>query len=234
MNSEEDVFSFNFWPSFADLMLSVVLILIIVIFVIYSVLSAGSVNLRHVQNRQRTFIEELAGLYGTKAVPDDTEEEVYSISIRGGASRDVIIRNEPTLQRFSFGSHILFAPDSVTLTENGRQVLRKLGVVLKKQLPLMKEIQIQGHADPVPTRRYRSNLDLAAFRAMEVYRFFQDSVGIDPAQHLMSATSFGAFKPVQRTENDSTYNQQRLEADNQNFRMKDRNRRIELIIFNRF
>lgn len=232
--SEEEPLSFNFWPAFADLMLSVVLILIIVIFVIYSVLSAGSVNLRHVQVRQQTMIEELAKLYGSTSALDSARSDVYAISISKKATRDVIIRNEPTLQRFSFGSHVLFASDDHVLTDNGRQVLRTLGVVLRKQLPLIREIQIQGHADTDRSKRFPSNLDLAALRAIEVYRFFQDSLKVDPARYLMSVTSFGEFKPVQRSDVDSLYTQKILHAHNFTEAQKSQNRRIELLLFYRF
>jgi flagellar motor protein MotB len=243
MNLEEDIFSFNFWPSFADLMLSVVLILIIVIFVIYSVLSAGSVNLRHVEERQHTMIDELATSYGTTAkelatkangkTAKDSKTKFYAIYIDRDTIPDVVVRNEPTLQRFSFGSHILFAKNGTELTDSGQQVLRSLGASLKKQLPLIREIQIQGHADPDTTRSYRSNLDLAALRAIEVYRFFQNAIGIDPAQHLMSATSFGEFKPVQRSDDD-TYSFKKLNAHNFTEAQKSQNRRIELLLFYRF
>ncbi len=229
---EEDALPFNFWPSFADLMLSVVLILIIVIFIIYSVLSAGTVNLRHVQKRQQTMIETMADTYGAK--PEELGKDVYAISINRKKNRDLVIRNEPTMQRFSFGSHILFPQDEYNLTAGGRAVLRNFGVILKKQLYQIREIQIQGHADPVPTSKHKSNLDLASLRAIEVFRFFQNSLGIDPAKHLMSATSFGEYKPVKRSVIDSTYSLSRILAQNFNDTQRSMNRRIELLLFYRF
>jgi len=229
---DEETFSFNFWPSFADLMLSVVLILILVIFLIYSVLSAGTVNLSHVEERQRVMIASLAASFGS--IPEETEKNIYVISISRSKTRDVIIRNYPTLQRFSFGSHILFPQDEYLLSENGKRVLKTLGGLLKQQLPKIKEIQIQGHADPVPTLKHGSNLKLAALRAVEVFRFFQQSVGIDPAQNLMSATSFGEYKPVQRSDDDESYNIKRLNAHNFIETQRTQNRRIELLLFYRY
>ena len=55
----------------------------------------------------------------------------------------------------------------------------------------------------------------------------QDSVGVDPASYLMSATSFGDYKPLQRAEDDSTYSRAQLATDNATTVLKDRNRRIE-------
>ena len=46
---EENTLDFNFWPSFADLMLILVLILVIVVFVVIAVISAGTVDLRTVE-----------------------------------------------------------------------------------------------------------------------------------------------------------------------------------------
>ncbi|MBF0539812.1 MAG: hypothetical protein HQL03_16345, partial [Nitrospirae bacterium] len=57
---QEDFSSFNFWPSFADMMLSVVLILVLVIFLVLTVLAAGSVNLKGVGRNQMEFINKLA------------------------------------------------------------------------------------------------------------------------------------------------------------------------------
>ena len=47
----------------------------------------------------------------------------------------------------------------------------------------------------------------------------------------MSATSFGEFKPVSRLDTDMTYDQSRLTKDNSTKNLKDRNRRIELLLF---
>lgn len=40
-----DKFGFNFWPSFTDLMLSFVLIVLIILFVVSKMLAAGNENL---------------------------------------------------------------------------------------------------------------------------------------------------------------------------------------------
>ena len=55
----------------------------------------------------------------------------------------------------------------------------------------------------------------------------------------MSATSFGEYKPVQRSTDDSTYTLEKLmehngmEHDGDN-KLKARNRRIEILLFYRF
>ena len=64
--------------------------------------------------------------------------------------------------------------------------------------------------------------------------FLEDSVGIDPAENLMSATSYGEFKPVQRSEGDFEFNRDKLLRYNLTPELKNRNRRIELLLFYRF
>lgn len=56
-----DKFGFNFWPSFTDLMLSFVLIVLIILFVVSKMLAAGSENLdkaRQSQEQIETQIED--------------------------------------------------------------------------------------------------------------------------------------------------------------------------------
>ena len=79
-----------------------------------------------------------------------------------------------------------------------------------------------------------SNLHLAALRAIEVYTFLQEQIHIDPATHLMSATSFGEYKPVQRSVRDSTYTPEKLKMHNSSKALKAQNRRMEILLFYRF
>ena len=111
-------------------------------------------------------------------------------------------------------------------------MLRVVGSKLRDQLQLIREIQIQGHADTVPSKRYASNVELAANRAIAVFKFLQDKVGIQPSEHLMSVTSFGEYKSVQRGEV-ASYTQEQLNADNISDEFKRRNRRIELVLIYR-
>ncbi|MBF0343622.1 MAG: OmpA family protein [Nitrospirae bacterium] len=221
--AEEDFSSFNFWPSFADLMLSVVLILVLVIFLVLAVLAAGSVNLKLVESNQMEIISKLADVYKTTPVVIDTHKY--------GISNDIIVVNDVTLQKISFSDQLLFGRDQYELTEEGKQTLTVVGGLLKSKLGFIREIQIQGHADTDASRQFKTNLELAGRRAMTVYSFLQSNVGINPAQHLMSATSFGEYKPVTRSEVDMSYTGKNLMEDNSTKEKKDKNRRIELLLF---
>jgi flagellar motor protein MotB len=228
---EDDILDFNFWPSFADLMLALVLILLLLLFMFTAVITIGTVNLEHIQKKQLVMVNSIAASYGVKAAPLPNEKDAYGISINVPNNYDIEIRNEPTLQRITFSDKILFEKDRYQITDKGRDTLLKVGQALKNMLPAIREIQIQGHADPDKTARYDSNVHLAAFRAIEVFRFLQKDVSIDPASHLMSASSFGEFKPLTRPQDGSNYDQEKLMRDNLSEEQKSKNRRIELLLF---
>ena len=231
---EENTLDFNFWPSFADLMLTLVLILVIVVFVVIAVISAGTVNLRPVEEKQMEMIHEIAEQYGAKPTEQKPGFFVLPIRLENGDYMEIAIQNEPTLQRFSFKDSILFKPEEYTLSISGEKTLLIVGTQIKTHLDYISEIQIQGHADPDPPSLYTSNLHLAVWRAIEVYRFLQKQVSIDPLTHLMSATSFGEFKPVQRSLQDNTYTKEKLKEHNSTKELKARNRRLEILLFYRF
>ena len=231
---EENTLDFNFWPSFADLMLILVLILVIVVFVVIAVISAGTVDLRDVEQKQIGVIQAIAAKYGVEPKQKENGTFVIPIPLVDSGSTEILIQNEPTLQRFSFRDSILFEPEEYRLTENGKKTLLIVGNQIKTNLDYISEIQIQGHADPTPPSLYTSNLHLAAWRAIEVYRFLQKQVPINPLTHLMSATSFGEFKPVQRSLQDSTYTITKLKEHNRTRELKARNRRMEILLFYRF
>lgn len=263
---EDNTLDFNFWPSFSDLMLTLVLILVIVVFAVVAAFSIGTDGLRaeliktkkemaevekeqkeiaeaiaKVKEKQETIIQEIAEAYNVEwedvenpqYEETETDSFVIPIHLEGGGSTEILIHNEATLQRYSFSDRILFEPDRYDLKAEGKETLRVVGREIKKNLKDIKEIQIQGHADPDPPAFVDSNLHLAALRAIEVYTFLQHSISIDPVRYLMSATSFGEYKPVQRSTDDSTYTRQKLIAHNSTPALKARNRRIEILLFYR-
>ena len=70
-------------------------------------------------------------------------------------------------------------------------------------------LRIEGHTDDSPIRitkkRYASNFDLAAARALSVLNYLRTAGRIDPSQ--MYIASFGPHRPV--TDNDSAAGQAR-------------------------
>ncbi len=230
---DENLLSFNFWPSFADMMLALVLVLCLALFLVAVVQTLGTVNLKEVQANQMSMINSLADEYNVK--PVKIAENVFGIYFNKTADPDIEIHNDLNSQRITFSDKLLFEPDHIDIKPQGEQVLLIVGVKLRTQLSLIREIQIQGHADTAVSKRYGSNVELAANRAIAVFDFLRSNkrVEIDPASHLMSVTSFGEYKSVQRGPDDTGYNMEKLQADNGNDDLRRRNRRIELVLIYR-
>lgn len=229
---EDKNLDLNFWPSFSDLMLLLVFVMVIMMtsFIVY--LAPNNMDLRTIQQNQMHFVNAIALGNNTEYIQDADNANLYHISTSSNSQNDIQIRNDAKVQLITFSTNILFEPDSYLLNEKGRDVLFQFGGVLKDNISMIKEIQIQGHADIEKTKRHGSNLRLAAFRAITVYDFLQQELGIDPSVHLMSVTSFGEYKPVQRSE-ESEFNSDQLKESNNTAEKKDANRRIEILLFYR-
>ncbi len=227
----ESSFDFNFWTAFADLMLSFILVLCMLLFVNVVVDKIGRINLTQVENNQKTVINSIAEKYGTTPIPLE-KENTFGISTDKSKNYDIKIQNDLNIQRITFADKLLFLPDGTEINLNGQKVLDIVGDIIRNQLPLIKEIQIQGHADTLNSKRFRSNTVLASERAISVLEYLQKK-GIDPASNLMSATSFGEFKPVQRIDNEGEYNSDLLKEHNIDENLRSQNRRIELVLIYR-
>jgi chemotaxis protein MotB len=110
---------------------------------------------------------------------------------------------------------ILFDSGKAEVKKSGREILGKVISILKDVND--KSIRIEGHTDDVPisralARRYPTNWELSAARAINVARHLQEQ-GIDPGQ--LSAVAYGEWKPV---------------ATNDTAEGKAKNRRIEIIL----
>jgi len=110
---------------------------------------------------------------------------------------------------------ILFDSGKAEVKKGGLEILGKVISILKDVND--KSIRIEGHTDNVQisrnlAKRYQTNWELSAARAINVARFLQDE-GIDPGQ--LSAVAYGEWKPV---------------GDNDTEEGKAKNRRIEIIL----
>lgn len=226
----KDKFGFNFWPSFTDLMLSLVLVVLIILFVVSKMIAAGSENLDRARESQKAIyaqIQEKIGNNYTIAIISDKDTNQTNETLKE-TKADITIINKLDRQTITFSDKILFDSGSSRLKQAGYQALAAVGPVIKDNIENISEIQIQGHADIDYTDEF--NLGLSANRAISVYMFLQHTVGIDPAEHLMSATSFGKYKPVGR-DVISDFNLEQLKQANATEELKARNRRIEIVLF---
>lgn len=233
----KDKFGFNFWPSFTDLMLSLVLVVLIILFVVSKMIAAGSENLDKARESQKVIqsqIQEQIGKNYTIAVISDKNDAASSksneetIEKMKNTKADITIIDKLDRQTITFSDKILFDSGESELKPAGKEILKVVGPVVADNLKNISEIQIQGHADIEYTDDY--NLTLASNRAIAVYKFLQSTVGIDPANYLMSITSFGKYKPVGREAGQSFDRQKLLEANIGKEAMA-KNRRIEIVLF---
>ena len=107
---------------------------------------------------------------------------------------------------------ILFDPGKIKLKKDGQAALKQLAAVLK-DIP-GRDYLIAGHTDniPIKTRRFKSNWELSAARAVQVVKFLQ-AEGLDP-KHL-GAAGFSEYDPV---------------GDNSTDGGRRTNRRIEIVL----
>ena len=114
---------------------------------------------------------------------------------------------------------ILFPSGEDHISDQGKEVLKRVGAVLKQARD--KTIRIEGHTDNVPIAkplkaRFPSNWELSTARATNVVRFLQDEAGIDA--NSLEAVGLGEHHPL---------------ASNKTPAGRSQNRRIEIILFPR-
>lgn len=134
-----------------------------------------------------------------------------------------------TKQVYSFGSGILFTSSRHELNDSGKDVLDWFGNVLAQSAQHIEEIQILGHTDTVPIAGNDDNMNLGWRRARSVFDHLIQRPELDPRRMLISATSYGEFRPVDRDPKGS-FSLHSLEVANVFSNQKDRNRRIEIAV----
>jgi peptidoglycan-associated lipoprotein len=110
-----------------------------------------------------------------------------------GSERDFIV---------NVGDRVFFQTDTTTLTEAGRETLRRQAAWLKLYPSV--RIQVEGHADERGTREY--NIALSARRS-NTTKAFLVSQGIDPSR--VDTISYGKERPVALCDAESCWSQNR-------------------------
>ncbi len=111
---------------------------------------------------------------------------------------------------------ILFSSGSSDVTNKGKAVLAKVSTVLKGVKE--NDIHIEGHTDNVPIgprikKKFPTNWELSTSRATHVVRFLAEQ-GVDP--NNLIAIGLSQYRPVESNDTDEG---------------KQRNRRIEIVLF---
>jgi chemotaxis protein MotB len=87
-----------------------------------------------------------------------------------------------------------FASGSADLKEQGKEILKDIGDVIKGNSDL--KVRIEGHTDDVPinSQRYRSNWELSSSRSLSVVQLLAEQTGMKPEN--MSAVGYGEYRPI--------------------------------------
>jgi chemotaxis protein MotB len=115
---------------------------------------------------------------------------------------------------------ILFPSGEAEITEEGLEVLERVGKVLKNTKDKM--IRVEGHTDNVPIHlnlqeQFPTNWELSTTRATNVVRFLQEKIGIKGAR--LHAVGLSEYHPV---------------ASNATSAGRSQNRRIEINLLPEF
>ena len=110
----------------------------------------------------------------------------------------------------------LFKPGEEKLSDEGLILLSKLGKILKNATK--GEIRVEGHTDDTKiggslAKKFPTNWELSAARAVNVVRYLQEETGIAPER--LVAVAYGQYKPL-------------LPNDTEEHRQK--NRRIVIVL----
>ena len=169
------------WPAFTDAMLAFVLVLVLMI--------AYQVGTQI----------EIAGPSQATILRDQSRVEalVDSLGFAGVAVETGVGRQEITL-----GQEVLFASAGTDLGPEGKRILAALAAAVTGEgVPSLREIQVAGHTDDVPTAT-ATNWELSSVRATNVVRYLAEA-GIDPAAVRLSGTGYGEFTPVASNADDA-------------------------------
>jgi chemotaxis protein MotB len=111
---------------------------------------------------------------------------------------------------------LFFDTGKANIKPDGKKLLLRIGKVLNKVPD--KNIRVEGHTDNVPIgpslkKRYPTNWELAAARAVNVVRFLQQEAKVDPRR--LSAVAYAQYRPV---------------ASNKTEAGRKKNRRVDIIL----
>ncbi len=131
-------------------------------------------------------------------------------------NREVTIEELEEKLSVTFMDRVLFKSGRATITPEGREILRRVGYILKNVTD--KQIRVVGHTDnkailPEYRNKYPSNWELSAARAGAVVRYFQKEIGLNARN--MEAVGRSFYEPI---------------ASNETEEGRAQNRRVNIII----
>jgi len=233
-----------------DLAITLLGVLLLIIAINERLREQKDEQLESIKKEQLGLIKDITKEYKrAKYIPLDDNETFHlyfdSTQIEKKKSPNIVFNNDATLQRIRFSEEILFNPAEYKIEERSAKVaLTKVGNEIFNRIGSIKEIIIEGHTDndrintdstdtfySCEDCKVKSNLHLGMERALEVFKFLETKTKLDPSRHLISASTYGEYKPVPRnSEGDVAYNANKIAIDNSTPEDKALNRRIDIYL----
>jgi chemotaxis protein MotB len=156
---------------------------------------------------------------GDAPIPDlyqKLQSSVQAIQGQGemGEGAVQVVQEERGIVVRMMTDNVMFDRGSIDLQEQTKQVLDAISPVLKET---NRPVLVEGHTCNLPVRggRFKDNWELSTARASAVVRYLVDTDKVPP--RLMSAAGYGEFRPL---------------LPNTSEAMRQRNRRIDIVILN--
>lgn len=151
------------------------------------------------------------GLKESEELAEKIEEAVAEKNLTG----DIEMQVTAQYVQLTMKGSLLFNSGSAELKDGSKPVLNKVGLILERYAS--GTIEIEGHTDNVPIsgRRYESNNELSAARALSVFDHMMETTNLDPAR--IKTSGRGEYVPI---------------ADNSTEEGRAKNRRVEIRIYN--
>jgi chemotaxis protein MotB len=148
---------------------------------------------------------------------DELYSEVNRLLESEGLSKQISVEKSERGVLLTFQDNLLFDNGKAILKPEVKSILSSLGVILKNH---DKKIRIEGHTDNVPIKNaaFPSNWELSTARAISVVNYYTQELPDDKKilPNKFEVAGLAEFNPV--APNDSEEN-------------KQKNRRIEIIVF---
>ena len=142
---------------------------------------------------QAATLQALATHVAQKAAADLDQQKLMDDLRKKLAAAEGDVSSSGGIVTVHLESEILFPSGEAELSKHGKEVLQRVGDVLK---PLKdKQILVGGHTDdaPIHTARFPSNWELSTARAVNVVHFLADTVGVEPAK--LTAAGYSQYHP---------------------------------------
>lgn len=124
---------------------------------------------------------------------EDLAKKLNSTIEKNGLTEVIKLRKEDRGIVLQLDETILFEPGKADLKENNKEVLETITTIINEH---DNDVLIEGHTDNVPmnNKKFASNWELSAARALSAVTYFVHDKQIDPMR--FSVKGYGEYKPL--------------------------------------